>query len=245
MMVLLFVFVTGICIGSFLNVVGLRIPAGQSIVYPGSACPTCSHVLKPYELVPIISYLFLKGKCRICKEPISAKYPIMELLTGISYVFLYIQADSMQEFIFHLILVSVLIALTVADLEFRLVPNKILLYSFIVLLPLGVYVSEESLLQHALGGAVFFIGLLLVAIVSKGGMGGGDIKLFTLLGFTLGLKATFLIFFLACFTGAVVGMAIKIKNRQVKVVPFVPFICIGVLVTLAYKEELWALLINR
>lgn len=246
--VLIFVFVFGLSIGSFLNVVGLRIPNKESIVSPGSMCPTCHYHLKPYDLVPVFSYLFLGGKCRKCKAGISVKYPAMEFLTGVSFVLIYLFATSLTEFIFQLLLLSVMIALTVSDLEYRLVPNKILIYTFIILVPFGIYVNvfigEHTILEHILGGLVFFFGLLLVSVITKGGMGGGDIKLLGLLGFTLGIKETFILFMIACFVGAIIGIIIKLFKKT-KVLPFVPFICVGVLVTFLYSEEIWRFLLNQ
>lgn len=248
-MIIVFIFIIGLCIGSFLNVVGLRVPKKESIVFPGSHCTKCEHKLKAYELIPFFSYIFLRGKCRKCKEKISFEYPLFELLTGLVFVFLFMNTTNIVQFIFYALLMSVMIALTISDLEYRIVPNKILIYAFSVLVPLGVYVGifieQNSYLSHLLGGVIFFVSLLLLAVITKGGMGGGDIKLLSLIGLALGLKKTFLIFFIACTVGAVIGIIVKMFKKDSSVVPFVPFICVGVLIVLIYTEPIWNLLFNR
>ena len=244
-LIIIFIFATGISVGSFLNVVGLRVPNKQSIISPGSACPKCNYQLKPLDLIPIFSYIFLRGKCKGCNDKIKILYPIMELLTGLSFVILYLNSSSLEEFLFASLLISVMISLTMSDLVYRLVPNVILFYSFIILVPYGLYISENSLLNHFVGGLVIFISLLLVALATKGGMGGGDIKLLSLLGLALGIKAILLIFMIACFVGAIIGLLIKVVDKGVKTLPFVPFIFVGVFITLIYDDALWNLLFNR
>lgn len=244
-LILIFVFVVGVTIGSFLNVVGLRIPNKESLVSPGSNCPNCKYELKYYDLIPIFSYIFLKGKCRKCKATISPRYALVEVLTGLSFVFVYVNSESLVHFVFQAILVSVLIALSVADLEYRLIPNKILLYSFAILIPYGVWISGNPLIDHAIAGGAVFAVLLLLAVVTNGGMGGGDIKLLTVLGFALGSKEIILIFMIACFTGAIVGIILKMAGRDMKVLPFAPFIYMGTIIVMVYSDILWSVLVNR
>lgn len=244
-LVLFFVFVTGIAIGSFLNVVGLRVPNKESIVSPGSSCPDCKYELKYYDLVPIFSYLFLEGKCRKCKSKISGRYALVEFLTGLSFVFVYLHSDSLAHFGFQALMVSVLMALSVSDLEYRLIPNKILLYSFIVLIPFGIWISDNTLLDHVIAGGGVFAILLLITVVTNGGMGGGDIKLLTVIGFALGMKEIILIFMIACFAGAFVGIALKMARKNVKELPFAPFIYMGAVIVMVYSESLWNVLVNR
>lgn len=169
----------------------------------------------------------------------------MELLTGLSFVILYLNSSSLETFLFGILLISVMIALTMSDLVYRLVPNVILFYSFLILVPFGLYISENSLLNHIIAGLIVFIGLLVVALATNGGMGGGDIKLLSLLGLALGIKEILMIFMIASFFGAIIGLIIKFVNRGVKTLPFVPFIFVGVFLTLIYDDALWNLLFNR
>lgn len=240
-----FIFVIGLCLGSFYNVVGLRIPKKESIVLPGSHCVNCNYELKAYDLIPVFSFLFLKGKCRRCQTTLSWMYPMMELVTGVAFVWSYLMSDNWLTFGFWALLISVMVVLTVSDLAYHLVPDKILLAVFPILVPLGIWVSDEAMGSHLLGGAIFFGGLLFIAFITKGGMGGGDIKLFGLLGLTLGLTNTFVVFILACFTGAIVGYIIKFVKKGTKVIPFVPYIAIGVFFTLLYGDVIWNVIINR
>ena len=241
-----FIFVLGICLGSFYNVVGLRVPKKESIVSPGSHCTSCNYTLKPYDLIPILSYIFLKGKCRKCGTRVSVKYPIFELLTGLIFVGLYlVNEGDLVTFAFQSFFISVLLILTISDFAYHLIPDKILLSTFPLLVPIGIWLSDETIGSHLLGGIVFFGGLLLIAYLTKGGMGGGDIKLFGLIGLTMGLTDTFIVFFIACLVGSVVGISIKLVKKDTKVIPFGPYIAIGVLFTLVYGEVFWNFIINR
>ncbi|WP_442595256.1 prepilin peptidase [Neobacillus sp. D3-1R] len=238
MLLYLIILFYGIVLGSFYNVVGLRIPVNKSIVKPRSACPTCNHTLGPLELIPVLSYVFQRGKCRVCKTRISPLYPIMELLTGLLFVAAPLIMGWTSELWVAWTLISLFIIITVSDLAYMLIPDKILLFFA------GLFLFEKLLLpltpwwDSLLAAAIGFILLLLISIVSRGGMGGGDIKLYALIGFVVGTKLVLLSFFLATLIGAVVGIigiVVGLLERK-KPIPFGPFIAIGTLLAYFYGD---------
>lgn len=243
-MIELIILIIGICIGSFLNVVGLRVPEKKSIIYPRSSCVECSYQLKWYDLMPILSYILVKGKCRKCNVGFSIKYPLFELLTGLIFLLLYTYSTSLELFLFQVTLMTVMVALSVSDLAFRLVPDKILAISFIFLVPFGIVLSEYNILHHLLAGIIVLFILLMVAILSKGGIGGGDIKLFALLALSLGMKEVFVVFIVSTFLGAFVGIILRIFMKDLKGLPFVPFMAIGVIASMLYSEDILHFLLN-
>lgn len=203
---IVFFFILGLIFGSFYNVVGQRIPKKESIVYPNSHCTNCNHELAWYENIPVLSYLFLGGKCKSCKAKISPIYPVMELLTGLLFAFAYYKIGLTVELFIALLFISMLVIITVSDLAYMIIPDKVLIF-FLVLLVFARAVEPLTPWWDALLGAVIGFGILfLLAIISKGGMGGGDIKLFFVLGIVLGTKATLMTLFLASFVGAVFGI---------------------------------------
>jgi leader peptidase (prepilin peptidase) / N-methyltransferase len=201
----------GLLVGSFLNVVAYRVPAGLSIVSPPSACPRCGEQIKPYDNVPVVSWLLLRAKCRSCREPISARYPVVELATGVLFVLVTLRfwpaiAEAMSStgtsstsaavaglltLVAFLYLAGISIALALIDLDTHTLPNKIVLPSYIVgaaiLGASGIVSSDYSaLLTGAIGLVALFALYFAMAIAYPGGMGFGDVKLAGLLGLYLG-----------------------------------------------------------
>ncbi|MGX6442929.1 prepilin peptidase [Neobacillus sp. K501] len=245
-MLFILLLVYGLVFGSFYNVVGLRVPLKKSIVAPRSACPTCGHQLKAYELIPILSYMIQKGKCRGCQSRISPIYPFMELLTGILFVTAPYFIGWSGELVVALTIISMFIIIIVSDINYMLIPDKILLWFA------GIFLMERIILpltpwwDSLLGALVGFVLLLIIALVSKGGMGGGDIKLYALLGFVLGTKLVLLSFFLSTLFGAVIGgvaLLLKIVKRK-QPIPFGPFIAAGTLTAYYWGSELIDLYLN-
>lgn len=230
----------GLCFGSFFNVIGLRVPIGQSIVHPRSTCPLCDSQLTLLELIPVFSYLYQKGRCRHCQGRISPLYPTIELLTAGSFVLLYATVGFQIETLPAWILVSLLIIVTISDLTFTLIPNKILFIFFLIFIVIRLIIPLHPWWDSLLGASVSFSILYLVAVISNGGMGGGDIKLFTLIGFVVGLKVFLLAFLLATFIGSffgVIGMVFRKLNRKSEI-PFAPAIAIGTILALFYYESI-------
>jgi leader peptidase (prepilin peptidase) / N-methyltransferase len=233
-------FLYGLLLGSFFNVVGLRIPMNKSIVTPRSACSSCGHQLKPYELIPVLSYLLQKGKCRGCQSRISPIYPVFELLTGILFATAPLVIGWSGELVVSLTLISMFMIIIVSDINYMLIPDKILL------LFAGIFLLERMIWpltpwwDSILGAGTGFLLLLIIALVSKGGMGGGDIKLYALLGFVLGFKLVLLSFFLSTLFGAVIGglaLLFKIVKRK-QPIPFGPFIAAGTLTAYYWGSDL-------
>ncbi|MEM1502313.1 prepilin peptidase [Domibacillus sp. 8LH] len=228
------IFLYGLVFSSFYNVIGMRVPAGKSILYPPSTCTHCQYRLTFADLLPLISYILLRGRCRKCKKSISPLYFIMELVTPLLFVFAYQTFGWSLSFLYAFLLISLLSILIVSDLVYMLIPNKLLLVFGSIIFPIWLIKPLESW-GNSLLAAFFTFGVLAVfAMLSKGGIGGGDIKLFALLGFILGFKLILLAFFLACFFGAVISLILLffgiIKRKEP--VPFAPFISMGTL--LAY-----------
>ncbi|XJZ29115.1 prepilin peptidase [Bacillota bacterium Lsc_1132] len=223
------VFIYGLIFGSFFNVVGLRVPMKQSIVAPRSACPICGHQLKAYELIPVISFFVQRGRCRSCKSRISPLYPVVELLTGVLFAVAPFFIGWSWELIVAWSLISMLMIIFVSDLHYMIIPDKILLVFA------GLFLLERSFIplkpwwDSIAGTLTGFLLLLAIAFVSKGGMGGGDVKLFAVIGFVLGVKLVLLSFFLSTLYGAVFGITALllkfVKKRQP--IPFGPFIVAG------------------
>ncbi len=239
-MVFIFLLVYGLVLGSFYNVVGIRTPLKKSIVQPRSACPTCGHQLKTYELIPVLSYMLQKGKCRGCQSRISPIYPIFELLTGILFSTAPLVIGWSGELVVALTLISMFMIIIVSDINYMLIPDKILLWFA------GIFLLERIIWpltpwwDSILGAGTGFLLLLIIALVSKGGMGGGDIKLYALLGFVLGFKLVLLSFFLSTLFGAVIGglaMLFKIVKRK-QPIPFGPFIAAGTLTAYYWGSDL-------
>jgi len=234
------IFVFGLVFGSFYNVVGLRVPKKESIVSPPSHCTTCQRQLTAIDLVPVLSYLFLGGKCRGCGQKISWIYPLMELLTGGLFAFSYWQFGFSQEFVVALLFISLLIIIVVSDFAYMLIPDKVLLF-FLPLLALGRLLSPLTPWWDSIVGAVIGFSILYgIAVVSRGGMGGGDIKLFFLLGLVLGTLHTLLTLFIAAVIGMVVGiLVLKVRQQGRKTpVPFGPSIALAAVLVYFYGNVL-------
>ncbi len=225
--------------GSFFNVCIYRIPRKESIVFPPSHCPKCGTSLKFYDNIPIASYILLRGRCRYCKEKISPLYPLVELLTGVLYVgvFIYYGSDLLSFFTF-LVFISFLIVISFIDLEHMIIPNILvlpgifvgLLFSFMR----GEYFFLDSLCGLLTGGVIIF----LIVFLSKGGMGEGDIKLSAMIGSFLGVKLTVIALLLSFIVGGIVGivlLTLKIKGRK-DPIPFGPFLTLGAVLSLMWGQ---------
>lgn len=232
-------FIFGSIIGSFLNVCIYRIPRKESIAYPPSHCPKCSTPLKWYELIPIISFLFQKGKCRYCGDAISPQYPIVELLNGILYTIIFYFNGASIDSIFYSLIVSILVIISFIDYYQQIIPDSLLVIAIILSISYKFTVFIlcktpfnllNSMLGLLIGGGLF----LIIALASKGGMGGGDIKLISVLGFILGLKNILLNILLSFIIGAGFSIFLLLSKRKGKKdsIPFGPFINIAFVVTL-------------
>ncbi len=230
----------GLVFGSFYNVVGLRVPKKESIAFPPSHCTSCDRRLTALDLVPVFSYLFLKGRCRSCGEKIHWVYPLMEFITGGLFALSFWQIGFQPELIIAILFMSLLVIITVSDIAYMLIPDKVLLPIGALLLVLRLFIPLDPWWDSLLGAALGFGILLLIAIVSKGGMGGGDIKLFFVIGLVLGVSGTFMTLFFASLIGSIAGIImLRIKNEGRKTpVPFGPSIALAAVIVYFWGDAL-------
>lgn len=226
--------------GSFLNVVIWRVPRGESIARPPSHCPKCGTRIKARDNVPIVSWLLLRGRCRSCAEPISARYPLIEGLTGLVFALIVATRGLEWDLAWQLPLASVLIAVAVIDLDHKLIPNRILLPAAVWGLVTAVAIRPSdlpALLAWGAGAFAFFLG---AALLYPAGMGMGDVKLAGVMGFYLG-NSVGPALFVALLAGSLVGIAIiarhGAKGRKMGV-PFGPFLALGGIVGLLAGPDL-------
>ena len=230
----------GLVLGSFYNVVGLRVPKGESIVNPPSHCTSCGKRLTALELIPVLSYLIQGGKCKGCGVKVSPIYCFTEIVTALLFALCYVKFGFTAELAVALLFVSLLVIINVSDIAYMLIPNKILLFFLPFFIGARIISPLEPWWDSLLGAVVGFSMLLLIAVVSKGGMGGGDIKLFFLIGLVLGTIHTLLTLFLASVVGMIVGIIVlKVRGQGRKTpVPFGPSIAVGALLAYFYGDQL-------
>ena len=242
LLIYLFIFILGAVIGSFLNVCIYRIPKQESIATPASHCPQCSTPIRFYDNIPILSFLILRGRCRTCGTPISVQYVIVEILNGAGYMLLIGRFGLSTESILYAILFSALLVASAIDLHHRIIPDVITIPGTIAgllasafILPGGI---KGSVIGTLLGSGIFFI----AAVASRGGMGGGDIKLIAMLGSFLGWINVIITIILSSFIGSLVGILMMIflgKGRKYPI-PFGPFLAIGGIISLFFHDEIVA-----
>jgi leader peptidase (prepilin peptidase)/N-methyltransferase len=230
----------GAVIGSFLNVVAHRVPRGESLLRPGSHCPACDAPVRPYDNVPVVSWLLLRGRCRNCGTRISPRYPLVELATAVAFAAVVAARGFDDDLVLELPFVAALIALAAIDLDLKLLPNKIVY-------PLAVYgviatvlVDRDDLLENLIAGAGAFAFLLAAVVAYPRGMGMGDVKLAGAMGLYLGLSVipALLVAFLS---GSLVGVTILAREGSAgrkKAVPFGIFLALGGIVGVLAGPEL-------
>jgi leader peptidase (prepilin peptidase) / N-methyltransferase len=227
---LLITALAGLAVGSFLNVVAYRLPLGLSLVHPRSRCPGCETPVRPYDNVPVLSWVVLRGRCRSCAEPISARYPIVELTTGALWVLVAAFADDALHLVLGLLLVTTLVPLTLVDLDRRLIPNKITLPASVAAIAAAVLLDASFVPEQLIAGVAAGSFFLLAALAYPRGMGMGDVKLAGMLGLYLG-RAVAPALFIALVAGVVVGAAIIARKGAAEgrktAVPFGPFLALG------------------
>jgi leader peptidase (prepilin peptidase) / N-methyltransferase len=232
----------GLVIGSFLNVVIVRLPEGKSVLRPRSACPGCATPIAWYDNVPLLSFARLRGRCRACGMAIPWRYPIVEAATGALFALAYMLLGPTPDFVVAVAFLAALIAITAIDLSHQIIPDVITLPG----IPAGVVASLatgrvtwlESLLGIAVGGGIF----LVIILASRGGMGGGDMKLGAMLGAFLGWKLGLLAILLGVLAGGLVAVCLLMLGRKGRkeAIPFGPFLALGGAVTFLWGNELLA-----
>ena len=254
----------GLLIGSFLNVVVYRVPNGMSLVRPPSACPNCKHEIKPYDNIPVLSWLFLRGSCRNCKNPISARYPLVEAGTAVFFAvaaavlpislgWQFTQSTtlvaSILQGIAFLYLVAITVALALIDLDTHTLPNSIVLPGYFVAAALFATASiiegdYTGLIRAAIAGAGLFVLYLVLALIRPGGMGFGDVKLAGVIGLYLGWTgwgALAIGGFSAFLLGGIYGIVVLVIRRSGRKtgIPFGPWMLAGAWIGIFFGNQLW------
>ena len=238
--IFIYLFIIGNIVGSFCNVCIYRLPRQESIIFPGSHCPHCQTPIYWYDNIPLLSFLLLRGKCRTCSQPISWHYPLVEFVSGVNLLTFYWLFSLSTPFFIYVFLTTALIIITFIDLEHKIIPDIITLPG----IPLGILFSTlllqqslwDSLMGILLGGGIFY----LVALLSRGGMGGGDIELGAMIGAFIGWRYILLTIFVAVFSGSIISIALLIAGKKGRkdMVPFGPFLALGTFVSILWGETI-------
>ena len=243
LIILIFVFILGLVFGSFYNVVGYRVPNNMSIIFPNSSCPKCKHTLKWYELIPVFSYVFQRGRCTCCKEKISIIYPLFELVTATLFAACYYKFGLSIDFVISITFVSILIIITISDFRYYIIPDEVLIFGIVMLL---IEFSIKSMLNDfnfinylfvpILHGFASFALLYLFKIfgdfiLKKECLGGGDIKLLLMIGLVIGFDMSIVTVFLASFIALPISIFILIKKDD-NVLPFGPYLSLASIIIL-------------
>ncbi|MFA5096313.1 MAG: prepilin peptidase [Candidatus Omnitrophota bacterium] len=261
------VFIFGSIIGSFLNVCIHRMPKSESVVWPRSHCPRCGKRIPGYDNIPFISFMLLKGRCRFCKEKISLRYPLVELITALLFLAFFTRYGLSYNFFFYLVLASALIIATFVDIRHRIIPDEVSIGGAIIgfilssvrgfnLAPLSFSFRPmfSSLAGIIIGaGVIYLTGKLFDLIYFKllknppingesESMGGGDVKLLAMIGAFLGWPRALLAFFIAPFFGALVGIIILITKKD-HTIPYGPFLALGALISIFWSDKILRFLI--
>lgn len=234
--------VLGLVIGSFLNVVIFRVPHGESIVSPASHCPTCGHYLRPWELIPVLSFLALKGRCSKCGIKISWRYPLVELLTGILFVAVYLLRSDRTTLgiILDLSFLSLLIALTFIDVDTFRLPDILVSLTAGTGLASALVTGNPGIWQSLGGGLAAGSLFFFIAYFYADGMGWGDVKFVAALGLYLGFPGIFMAVFIASILGVIVGTLriLCLKKSWKDPIPFGPFLAGGAVIMLLWGRQL-------
>lgn len=239
------IFILGLSIGSFLNVLVERIPKNESFIKGRSHCDFCRHKLSWYDLIPVVSFIFLKGRCRYCLKSISLRYPFVEIVTAISYLFVYLNFSSynLQLITYNLIIISGLIIIFFTDFKYRIIPDPVLIPLIILVSIYDLYVFKLSFIYNYFPAAFLFSGLFLfLVVITKGkGMGLGDVKYAFFMGLLLGFPNIIISFYIAFLTGAFISLILVLKGKKSlkSKIAFGPFLVMATFVTMFWGNELW------
>ena len=240
--------VMGAVVGSFLNVVAYRLPRHESLLRPRSRCPSCGTPVRPYDNVPILSYLLLRGRCRSCSTAISSRYPLVEALTAALCVGVVLAHRSAAGIALSLALVLLVIPAALIDLEHRIIPNRLTALGAVLALAIGSALDPAGEPERLIAGASAGGLLLIAALAYPGGMGMGDVKLAAVMGLFLG-RAVAPAIMIALLAGVLVGVAVIARKgaRQGRktAVPFGPFLALGAVVAVFAGQDIVSLYVNH
>lgn len=233
-----FIFSFGIIVGSFLNVCIYRLPKEETLITGGSHCMKCNNKIKKYDLVPLFSYLFLRGKCRSCGDKIPLRYPMVELLNGLLWLLVFFTFEFTLKSVIICILFSALVVVFFMDWDTQLISTTVTLIIGLLAIPYFIFVRDISLPMHLLGAFVVSVPLLLIDVLSKGrAMGRGDVYLMAAAGLLLGAKLIAVAFFIGLITASIAGLIIKYKTQNSQFA-FGPFLSIGIAASALYGERI-------
>jgi leader peptidase (prepilin peptidase) / N-methyltransferase len=231
----------GAVVGSFLNVVAYRLPRRESLVTPGSRCPGCATPIKPYDNVPVLGWLLLRGRCRACGQTISPRYPAIEALTAVLALAVVLVKHSAHDVLLGLVLIAILVPVALIDLEHRIIPNKITLPAALAALGIGLATRPSGVPEQLIAAAAAGGFLLLFVLAYPRGMGMGDVKLAAVLGLFLGASVAVALF-VGVLAGTIVGAAVMARRGvaagRKTAVPFGPFLAFGAIVALLVGPSL-------
>ena len=232
----------GLIVGSLLNVVAYRLPRGESLATPGSRCPGCDAPVKPYDNVPVLSWLLLRGRCRSCHEPIAKRYPLVEALTAALFVAVVaVHVDDAAMLVLGLVLVAFLVPIALIDADKRIIPNKLTLPAAVLAVVLGTALDPGGEIERLVAGVSAGLLLALPSLINPRGMGMGDAKLIAVLGLFLGASVA-VAFFVAFIVGTAVGIGIVMRKGMSEgrrtAIPFGPFLAIGGVVAVLAGDPL-------
>lgn len=238
--------VVGAAVGSFLNVCIDRLPSGMSIISPPSHCPSCQRRIAVKDLIPVFSYLWLKGRCRYCQAKIPKRLLWVELGTGALFAFLYWHYGLSWQLLITIVYSCLFIVVMVIDLEHHIIPNKVvypgmaLALTLSLLAELGVVEIEPGIVRAAIGGGAGLVLLLLPALVYRGGMGFGDVKLAALIGLVTGFPLVIVALFMAIVGGGVAAAILLLlkKKRWREGIAFGPFLSLAAMATLFWGNDI-------
>ncbi len=239
----LFNFILGAVVGSFLNVVIYRVPRNESIIKPPSHCPVCGHTLQWYDMIPIVSYILLKGKCRYCGAKVSIKYPLIEALTGFAFVGVGLRFGWSLQFFEYITFSALLIAIGFIDLFDGVVPDVIVIPGAIVGLVFSALQGKAALFSSIFGLLFLFGVFALIIVVTRGGMGQGDATFGAMIGSFVGFKFSVVVLVLSFILGAIIGVILMSTSRKSgkDAIPFGPYLAIAayIVALYGYKILLW------
>jgi leader peptidase (prepilin peptidase)/N-methyltransferase len=241
----LFVFIFGCCLGSFFNVVIHRLPAKISLVHPGSHCPQCGQPIAFHDNVPLLSYMFLRGKCRQCRAAISVRYPLVEALTGGVALLLFHRYGLTAQFLAEFFFASLLILIAFIDLDTYTIPNVLSVPGILAGIAFSFFTPRLSWLESLIGalvggGFLYLIAVGYQVLRRQEGMGGGDIKLLAMIGAFLGSIGVLFTVMLSSVVGALVGLLVMWRKREglTAMLPFGPFLSLGALCYVVWGQRL-------
>jgi leader peptidase (prepilin peptidase)/N-methyltransferase len=240
----IFAFIFGAVVGSFLNVCICRLPQGASIVSPPSHCPSCDYRIRFYDNIPLVSWLLLRGRCRACRAPISPQYPLVELITALLTLFLFVRFGPTFPFVVLFLFCTSMVVITFIDLEHYIIPDVISLSGIVVGFACSFFLPGLGWINSLLGilaggGSLYLVAALYQKFTGKEGMGGGDIKLLAMMGAFFGWRAVFFIIFISSLVGSVIGIAVMlVQKKDAKLaIPFGPFLALGAILYIFFGRQ--------